>query len=54
MTLGPASVFLFISGGNNIHLAELKGSEIIQEAPAQCLAHGSAQYMGATAVISSG
>lgn len=33
MTLGPASVFLFVSGDNNIHFAELKGSEIIQEAP---------------------
>lgn len=33
MTLGPASVFLFVSGGNDIHLAVLKGLEKIQEAP---------------------
>lgn len=33
VTLGPASVFPFVNGGHNIHLAELKGSEIIQEAP---------------------
>lgn len=32
MTLGP-DCFLVVSGGNDIHLAKLKGSEIIQEAP---------------------
>lgn len=34
---GPASVFPFVNGGHNIHLAELKGSEIIQEAPSTVL-----------------
>lgn len=42
--LGPASVFLFVSGVNNIHLAEVKESEMIQEAPSTVLARGSAQY----------
>lgn len=41
VTLGPASVFLFVNGGHNIHLAELKGSEITQEAPSTALGPGS-------------
>lgn len=41
MTLGPASVFLFVNGGHKIHLAELKGSEITQEAPSIALGPGS-------------
>lgn len=41
VTLGPASVFLFVNGGHNIHLAELKGSEITQEAPSTALGSGS-------------
>lgn len=35
VALGPASVFLFVHGGHNIHLAKLKG--IIQEAPSTVL-----------------
>lgn len=35
VTLGPASVFLFVNGGHNIHLAGLKGSEINNTGSAQ-------------------
>ena len=37
VTLGPA-YFLVVSSGDNIHCAELKGSEIIQGAPS--IVHG--------------
>lgn len=35
VTLGPASVFLFVNGGHNIHLAELKGQKYHRKHPAQ-------------------
>lgn len=37
MTRGPASVFLFVNGNNNNHLAGLKGPRVIQEAPSTVL-----------------
>lgn len=50
MALGPASLFLLVSGDNNIHLAELKGSEITQ-ARSTVLGMGKCLVSGASAAI---